>query len=68
MYLGVVFGFLPCFYYLPYEATFMIPPQFMPPGSAKATVTKKTTAKAPKMGIPVKVTRKTVKKPSSKDC
>ncbi|MBP8290364.1 MAG: hypothetical protein KAX51_11265 [Chromatiaceae bacterium] len=46
----------------------MLPPQFMPPGNAKATVTKKTPAKAPKMGVPTKVTRKTVKKPSSKGC
>jgi hypothetical protein len=45
----------------------MLPPQFMPPGSAKATVTKKSPAK-PKMGVPTKVTRKTVKKPSSKGC
>ena len=46
----------------------MLPPQFMLPGSAKATVTKKAPAKAPKMGVPTKVTRKTVKKPSRKGC
>ena len=46
----------------------MLPPQFMPPGSARATVVKKPTAKAAKMGVPTKVTRKSVKKPSRKGC
>ena len=46
----------------------MLPPQFMPSSSAKATVVKKPTAKAAKMGVPTKVARKTVKKPSRKGC
>lgn len=45
----------------------MLPPQFMPPGNAKATVTKKSPAK-PKMGVPTKTVRKTVKKSPTKGC
>lgn len=46
----------------------MLPPFLQqPPGSAKATVTKKAPGK-PKMGVPTKVTRKSVKKPSGKGC
>ena len=47
----------------------MLPPFLQqPPGSAKATVTKKAPGKAPKMGVPTKGTRKSVKKPSGKGC
>ena len=45
----------------------MLPPQFMPPGSAKATVTKKAPGK-PKMGVPTKTARKPAKKPAKKGC